>query len=93
MTSQQAREKLGRIVLGAPRSEWKQGVVDIMAAADVAMLAVHVEACEVAGRTAHGNRWRRRAIGWRAGDPWPRHGEADYGVGCRFKSQAEICGP
>ena len=46
MTSQQAREKLGRVVLGAPRSEWKQGVVDIMEAADVLMLAVHVEACE-----------------------------------------------
>lgn len=28
-----------------------------------AMLAVHVEACEVAGRTAHGKGWRRRECG------------------------------
>ncbi len=56
------RDALGRVVLGAPRSDWKQGVVDIMKAADEYAqevgdsreLAGHVGACQaLEGRPAN----------------------------------------
>ena len=49
MTSQQARERLERVVYDAMQPKTRVYKYHVMAAADVAMLAVHVEACEKLG--------------------------------------------
>ena len=67
MNSQQARQKLSRVtgkVVGHPYLNTKERD-NIMAAADVAMLAVHVEACGARQNTDEG--WRR---GQNCGDGW-----------------------
>lgn len=66
MNTQETRIALGQIVVGASRVDWKQGGADIMAAADVYALAVHVEACGDVNLTFNHGVWS----GPMCGDDW-----------------------